>query len=103
MNDEFWRNCCSDEDYLSYLQELIDYEMIDEDTAGYGVTKMIIDGRINELSQAQWNAFVYHVAKEFYVDECARCAQSIPWCEMIAALDNGGYCNYCQHMMEKDD
>lgn len=35
------------------------------------------------------------------VEECQRCACDIPWSEMLEALDNGGYCNYCQHMMEK--
>lgn len=103
MNDEFWKECCKDDEYVEYLNELIGFDMIDEDTPAYGITKMIIDGRVNELSSAQWNTFVKYVANEYYVDECARCASTIPWCEMIEALDNGGYCSYCVHMMEKDD
>ena len=35
------------------------------------------------------------------IDECQRCGEDIPWCEMFEALDNGGYCSYCQHVMEK--
>lgn len=35
------------------------------------------------------------------VDECQRCGEDVPWCEMLEALDNGGLCSYCQHMMEK--
>lgn len=34
------------------------------------------------------------------VDECQRCGEDVPWCEMLEALDNGGFCGYYQHMME---
>lgn len=35
------------------------------------------------------------------VERCTRCSSEIPWCEMLEAIDNGGYCSYCQHMKEK--
>ncbi|MCY6372796.1 hypothetical protein [Clostridium ganghwense] len=103
MIDEYWVECCNDQDFLDFLQELLDYDMVEKCTPAYGITKMIIDGRYNELSSTQWNVFVNHVAKENYVEECKRCHNSIPWCEMVAALDNGGYCGYCNHLIEKDD
>lgn len=103
MNNEFWKERCNDNDYLEFLNQLIEFDIIDEDTPAYGITKMVIDGRVNELSLAQWNTFVKYVADEYYVDECTRCAATIPWSEMLEALANGGYCGYCVHMMEKED
>lgn len=35
--------------------------------------------------------------------ECTRCCNPIPASELVAALDNGGLCNYCDHMTSKDD
>ena len=35
------------------------------------------------------------------IENCQRCGVPIPWEEMFIAIDNGGYCCYCQHMMEK--
>jgi hypothetical protein len=35
--------------------------------------------------------------------ECSRCANPIPPSELVAALDNGGNCGYCDHMLNKDD
>ena len=35
--------------------------------------------------------------------ECARCCNPIPPSELVAALDNGGNCSYCDHMMNKDN
>jgi len=100
--EDFFRTCCNDQDYLDFLQELVNSDRIDGGAA-LGVTKMVIDGRCDELSQPQWNTFLKHVAELNYVDGCTRCATPIPWCEMLEALDNGGYCNYCVHKMEKGE
>lgn len=100
--DNFFRKSCEQQEYLDFLEQLLGLEMIDGEAA-IGITKMIIDGRVNELSGDQWKTFEKYVAEPNYIDECQRCAGEIPWCEMIDALDNGGYCNYCVHMMEKDD
>jgi hypothetical protein len=35
--------------------------------------------------------------------DCARCANTIPPSELVASLDNGGNCGYCDHMENKDD
>lgn len=90
-----------DNDYFSYLQELINNDMI-ENEAAVGITKMIIDGRVNELSQKQKSVFKKYVAEEYDIKICERCGIEIPWCEMIFSFDNGGLCNYCEHMLEKD-
>lgn len=101
MRNEFWLQSCENQDFLNFLQELIDYDMIEKATPSYGITRMVIDGRYNELSDTQWKVFVEYVAEPNYVDECARNGCDIPWCEMIAAIDNGGYCGWCAHMLEK--
>ena len=100
---DYLKKCCAEEDFLAYLQELIDCTEIEEGTAAYGITRMIIAGSVDELSQYQWNTFLNYVAIPFYVDSCKRCGASIPWSEMYMAMDNGGYCGYCDHMMNKDD
>ena len=40
--------------------------------------------------------------EELYYTDCTRCANPIPPCELVEALDNGGLCNYCHHMTDKD-
>ena len=54
----------------------------------------------DSLSDKQKYVFDKAIEKNA-VDKCQRCGIDIPWCEMLEALDNGGYCNYCHHMMEK--
>ncbi|MBU4541370.1 MAG: hypothetical protein KJ774_09125 [Firmicutes bacterium] len=96
-----FKSACEDKEYLDFLQELVNNEMI-ENEAAIGITKMIIDGRVNESTEKQWYTFEKYVANEHIVENCQRCQESIPWCEMLEALDNGGYCNYCVHMMSKE-
>lgn len=103
MNNAYWLECCEDQDFLDFLNELIGYNMIEENTPAYGITKMVIDGCHDELSPAQWAVFVNYVAEANHVEECNRQGCKIPWCEMVVALNNGGYCSYCAHMMNKDD
>ena len=96
------RQVVQEEEYLDYLKDLIQSGMIDGQAA-IGIAKQVASGQANQLSDKQWDVFEKYVFKPFYVEECTRCACEIPWCEMMDALDNGGYCNYCVHMMEKDD
>ena len=77
----------NEEDFNSFIEQLIESGRIEDH--GY-----------EALSAKQKHVFDHMIANNT-VDECKRCAIDIPWCEMLEALDNGGYCNYCQHMMEK--
>ena len=66
-----------------------------------GVYRILtLDKGYDNLSDKQKYVF-NKMIRNNSVEECQRCACDIPWSEMLEALDNGGYCNYCQHMMEK--
>ena len=89
-----------EEDFNGFVEELISLSYLDEKEEG--ISKLYLDKGYDALSDKQ--RYVFDKAIEKYtVSECQRCGTAIPWCEMIEALDNGGYCNYCQHMMEKMD
>lgn len=83
-----------------FVQDLIMLGRIEGKEAG--IAQRMVDKGYDSLSEKQKYVFDKMI-KENSVSECQRCASDIPWCEMLEALDNGGYCNYCQHMMEKDD
>ena len=88
----------NEEDFNSFIEQLIESGRIEGMEAG--IAKYMIDHGYEALSAKQKHV-VDHMIANNTVDECKRCAIDIPWCEMLEALDNGGYCNYCQHMMEK--
>lgn len=88
----------NEEDFNSFIEQLIESGRIEGMEAG--IAKYMIDHGYEALSTKQKHVFDHMIANNT-VDECKRCAIDIPWCEMLEALDNGGYCNYCQHMMEK--
>lgn len=87
-------------DFPDYLSNLIASGRIDDKEIG--IIKYYLDHGYEALSDKQRYVF-NRTIEENSIDDCARCAIDIPWCEMLEALDNGGYCNYCQHMMEKED
>ena len=89
-----------DEGYADFLQSLIDDSYLEG--AAEGITKQVITKGEESLSDKQKYVFDKEVLGK-YVKECTRCGINIPWSEMSAALENGGFCNYCEHMMSKDD
>ena len=88
-----------EEDFKGFLGQLISSGRIEGKEAG--IAKYDIDNDYDSLSDKQKYVFD-RMIDEYSIKECKRCGCNIPWCEMLEALDNGGYCNYCQHMMEKD-
>ena len=88
----------NEEDFNSFIEQLIESGRIEGMEAG--IAKYMIDHGYEALSAKQKHVFDHMIANNT-VDKCKRCVIDIPWCEMLEALDNGGYCNYCQHMMEK--
>lgn len=91
-----------DQELLDFIKELIEQERLEG--AALGVAMQVVnDGDTDNLSERQRQVFERYVVEANNVDFCARCANTIPYCEMLEALDNGGYCNYCAHMMEKAD
>ena len=94
MRKEWYR----EEDFNGFVEELINSSCVEGKEAG--IAKLMLDKGYDSLSEKQ--KFVFDRAiEDNTVDECQRCGDDIPWCEMLEALDNGGYCGYCQHMMEK--
>ena len=90
----------NEEDFKGFVEELVkSYRLSDIET---GISKRMLDKGYDSLSDKQKYVFDKMIMR-ITVKECKRCGVDIPWCEMMEALDNGGYCNYCQHMMEKDD
>lgn len=89
------------EDFNSFLQELIDNKRLN-DSKEEGIAKLVIDQGFDSLSEKQ--KFVFQKSISYYViDECSRCGEDIPWCEMSAAEDNGGKCSWCQQLGRNDD
>jgi hypothetical protein len=91
----------NDDGFTPFLQEIVDSEGLEG--AALGITKLVIDKGRETLSPKQEYVFQTQVLDEYTVDECKRCSGDIPWCEMMAAYENGGYCGWCTHMMNKDD
>ena len=89
-----------EDDFEGFIHELIDSGRLEAKEVG--IAKYMLDNGYNSLSQKQ--AFVFdRMIDNNTIERCKRCDMDIPWCEMFDALDNGGYCNYCKHMMEKMD
>ena len=90
----------NEDDYNRFVQQLVDYGRLEGKEAG--IAKLMLDKGYDTLSEKQ--KFVFDKAIERNtIESCNRCGCSIPWSEMYEALENGGYCNYCQHMMKKID
>ena len=90
----------NEDDFEGFVSDLISSGRIESKEAG--IAKYMIGNGYESLSEKQ--KFVFdHMIIDNTVDECQRCGIDIPWCEMLEALDNGGLCNYCQHVKEKMD
>ena len=85
-------------DFKYFLEQLLASGRIEGKEAG--ITKFVIDNDYDSLFDKQKYVFDSMIERNT-VKECKGDGIDIPWCEMLEALDNGGYCNYCQHMMEK--
>ncbi|HEY9600243.1 MAG TPA: hypothetical protein V6C85_01440 [Allocoleopsis sp.] len=86
-------------EFNEFLQKLIDMGHLDN--PALGITKKVIAEGRESLSKQQDYVFRTHVLDKFVTEECSFLTCNIPWSEMYEALDNGGYCGYCVHKMEK--
>jgi hypothetical protein len=85
----------------AFLQELISLQAVGG--AALGITKLVMDRGEEALSDKQKFVFDRHVLEPNTVKACKFCDGDIPWCEMLAALDNGGYCSWCANLLSKGD
>lgn len=86
--------------FNEYLNWLIESNRLEPMQAG--ITMLVLDKGLESLSYKQRRVFDYMVDQNA-VDCCCRCGSPIPWNEMSDAVDNGGYCGYCQYMKDKLD
>lgn len=88
----------NEEGLSAFIEELIDSNRLEGMEAD--IAKLMLDKGYASLSKKQRYIFDKSI-ENHTIDECQLCGVDIPWCEMLEALVNGGYCGYCQHMMEK--
>lgn len=84
-------------DFVDFLQGLlVELEPEDQDI----VQRAIDGGREGycALSDAQRHRFD-EIVDMNTVEHCERCGVPIPWDDMIAARNSGGYCSYCRYNM----
>ena len=87
--------------FQSYLNKLINLEMISDDTAA-GIAKQVIDKGVDSLSDKQeYRLITKGLLPGNYIPYCDRCGEEIPWSEMLYALDDS-LCSYCRHISQKD-
>jgi hypothetical protein len=90
-----------EEDFNDFIKELIDNKRLN-DSKEEGIAKLVIDQGFDSLTDKQ--KFVFEKSIDHYIfNECSRCGEDIPWCEMSAAEDNGGKCSWCQQLGRDDD
>lgn len=88
-----------DDGFNGFLNEVLNSGSLDEPAKG--ITRLVIDRGLAALSDKQKFVFTRDVLDVYTVEKCTRCSAPVPWSEMYAATDNGGLCNYCQHMSER--
>lgn len=96
----------SEDDFISYVEDILRWETLCDSPVAEGIAKKIVsDQSIDNLSNNQLETFIIYGidTDQNYSSSCIRCATEIPWCEMLHGIDEGGYCNYCWHMKEKED
>jgi DNA-directed RNA polymerase subunit RPC12/RpoP len=93
-----YRDRYNEDGFAEYIQEIIDGEHLDG--AALGIAKQVADRGLDSLSDKQKYVFERDVMSHYYVEECERCGNEIPWEEMYQATDSN-YCSYCEHMYQK--
>lgn len=95
-----------DEDFIGFLKELLDsyqYEQGDEyDKTFAGIAAFAIDKGWKALSEKQQDVIKIRI-NQICPDRCSHCGDSIPWCEMLYAIENDGMCSHCVKMWNDMD
>lgn len=79
----------NEEGFSAFVEELIDSNRLEGMEAG--IAKLMLDKGYDSLSEKQRYIFDKSI-ENHTIDECQRCGVDIPWCEMLEARVNGGYC-----------
>lgn len=89
------------EDFKDFLKQIVDSGRITGQALG--VAKQVIGKGLDSLSEKQKYVLEHYVLEPYRVSHCSECGINILWCEMFKACDNGGLCEWCSHVMGKDD
>ena len=89
---------CALDEFKGFLKQLVESGRLEG--TELGIAKLVLDKGYGNLSPKQMKVFNRMIDANV-IENCQRCGAPIPWEEMFVAVDNGGYCSYCQHMMEK--
>lgn len=90
----------SGDEFNEFIKELIENQRL-SDAKEEGIARQVIDKGFESLTEKQ--VYVFEKAISHYIyDDCMRCGNEIPWCEMSGAEDNGGQCSWCQQLGRND-
>ncbi|MEK4268959.1 MULTISPECIES: hypothetical protein [Bacillus] len=91
-----------DSSFVDFVEDLLKTERLDG-KAVMGIGKKIVSDGVKSLSANQLETFIkYGLYPYNYIEECENCGSSIPWAEMLFALDDS-YCDECRYKLEKND
>ncbi|KIA90926.1 hypothetical protein OC25_23795 [Pedobacter kyungheensis] len=91
----------SEYDFKEYLQQLVNLNALDD--PALGISKFVLANDYDSLSKNQKFVFDKAIMEgTYYVDQCSRCGNDIPWSEMLFAEDNGNQCSWCSQVGRKD-
>lgn len=100
MKEKFDYN---DEDFIGFLRELLDssiYEQGNEhDKTFEGIAQRTIDNGWDSLSEKQQKVIKIRI-EQICPERCSHCGDSIPWCEMLYAIENDDKCSHCVKIWE---
>ena len=88
-------------DFHDLLSNLLEMDLL-EHQAEISIAKYVLSNGTKNLSQKQ-SAVMQKVTKRYCEIDCSRCGLEIPLSEVIFSLDNSGFCDYCNHQIQKDD
>lgn len=92
-----------DEDFTEFLREFLDSGILDKsddnDKTAIGVSKRLIAEGYDSLSPKQQNV-IDIIANKHFQKSCTHCGDSIPWCEMMFAIEHDGMCSHCVRIWE---
>jgi hypothetical protein len=88
-------------DFKDFLQQIADSGRIDGHALG--VIRQVIGQGLDSLSEKQNYVLEHDVLEPYRISRCSCCRINILWCEMFEAYHNGGLCEWCSYMMDKDD
>lgn len=88
----------NDEDFIVFLKKLLDsylYEQGNEyDDTFKGIAQRTIDNGWDSLSEKQQKVIKIRI-EQICPERCSHCGDSIPWSEMLSAIENDGMCSHC--------